>query len=452
MKFNRPDPQALIDINRIQNLEYVKLYDLNDVNTARDQRTKRLPESNNNKILIPALMVTYDNGKNMCMDAHDEYFMDFLFKVLEVYREEQNSEVESEDTSPLLLDRKIIIDERTKKIFESGDLTNKKFITGFYDKVDSFDNREIYEVDEVKSVMDVTRFAIADFGQFANLNIVISNKYSGYRTNYVMEATINDTFVYLLVQYTKIDDNHYEISIANIGGINKPLTINIDYEDDSIMVTERYREYTLVNEFKINERNAYRLREIYKYNAITKEDEVQKYEKINLEKAEVTHPNLVNLDYEEKIPYTWYKLPWDAYIGYAGSEEEIDKDTRIFANHITYLDINDDNFYKRDYYSKTLKRNTTHSRLSMVATLDALRKITYGYARAPYYIIGTSFMNARGDGEYQRRYNGKHYYHIVKAKKLEEIKKENLVGVKRQLINEKADFLNDDKMRQMGGK
>ena len=120
MKFNRPDPQALIDINRIQNLEYVKLYDLNDVNTARDQRTKRLPESNNNKILIPALMVTYDNGKNMCMDAHDEYFMDFLFKVLEVYREEQNSEVESEDTSPLLLDRKIIIDERTKKIFESG--------------------------------------------------------------------------------------------------------------------------------------------------------------------------------------------------------------------------------------------------------------------------------------------------------------------------------------------
>ncbi len=93
MKFNRPDPQALIDINRIQNLEYVKLYDLNDVNTARDQRTKRLPESNNNKILIPALMVTYDNGKNMCMDAHDEYFMDFLFKVLEVYREEQNSEV-----------------------------------------------------------------------------------------------------------------------------------------------------------------------------------------------------------------------------------------------------------------------------------------------------------------------------------------------------------------------
>ena len=77
-----------------------------------------------------------------------------------------------------------------------------------------------------------------------------------------------------------------------------------------------------------------------------------------------------------------------------------------------YLDINNDNFNKREHYYKKLEREKTDSQKAIKLTLDELRKNTFGYLSDGAFIIETSFRNALGDGEYQKKYNGKFFYNF----------------------------------------
>ena len=60
-------------------------------------------------------------------------------------------------------------------------------------------------------------------------------------------------------------------------------------------------------------------------------------ESSDLEVVKMPHENIVNLD--SKDEFTWYKLPWNAYIGRNTKVSEVDKTTTISTNHIMYLDI-----------------------------------------------------------------------------------------------------------------
>lgn len=431
MIYNFMDPE-LIEINGIKNLEFVKFYDL----TTNDK---------DKIMLLPSLMVTYDNGKTINLCSKDKYFKEFVYKVIEVYNVEKNDVVVTERPNPLIKEKTMEVDPRTKVILENANLDTRESITDFYKDKDGFDNSLMYEQDEIKSIIDITRFAIMDFAKFANINVELSDNFKGYRTNYIIEGKINDLFVYLLLHYDKVDDNHYVISIGNMGGANKPLVIEISFTDNSIYVNSKYQNVTLSNEFLVRNQQGFYIKEIFR------DKDMVSFDAGDLKPVEeFEHSNL--LCFDDNTERKWFNLPWGAYLGELAYTEDIDKDSNIYHSLVSYIDINEGDFTKREFYTRKLERQNTNQIQSVSLTLDEFRKITFGYEQKPYYIIETHFKDARGDGEYQLKYNGKHFYHIVKAKDLSEIKKEKLRSVKKEIINDRADLLSDEKLKKIGGR
>ena len=67
------------------------------------------------------------------------------------------------------------------------------------------------------------------------------------------------------------------------------------------------------------------------------------------------------------------------------------------------------------------------------------------------FLIETSFKNARGDGEYQNKFNNKFFYHLISVGSINEIKKDKLIPVTRDIFNKKHDLLDKEKIKKLGG-
>ncbi len=430
MIYKTMDPD-LIEINGIKDISFIKFYDLTH-------------NADNKRIIVPTLMIEYDGNKMMNLSVYDKYFNAFMNKVIEVYQDEGKIIVDEDyESKPFTSERTVTIDKRTREILDKGDL-NKKEITSFYNDKDSFDNSLKYEIDEVKGIINIVRYMIYEFGTLTDQNVEIVGDFKGYRVNYVLEANINDIFKYLLVRYNKIDEDNYEVSVLNLGDGNKPLIINISFNDDNVYIKGKYRDVSMAYDYKVNSKNGYYLKEVFK------KGELIKYEPGTLEAVEPKNTNLITLD-SNTTGYVWYALPWGARLGYNGYVESVDENTKIYTNNVIYFDYNLENFYKREFYTKKMKRDNTNTQKGISITLDELRKITHGYYQRPYFIVETYFRNARGDGEYQEKFNGRYFYHVVKAKTTNNIEKAKLVDVKRESINDKADLLSEVKMKRIGG-
>ena len=418
MTYNVMDP-VLIEIYGIKDLNFVKFYDLT------------LSESNK-QIIVPSLLISYGNGKYLNMSVKEKYFDVYVKKVIEVYNEEKENNTVS-------------VDERSKLILENGRLSNEEKITSFYDGKDSYDNSLIFQSDEIKSIMDIIRYEIKSFGEFANLNMSLSDNFRGYRTNYVMEASINGIFTYLLVQYDKIDDNHYQVSIGNLGGANNNFIIEISFTDDSIDIACVYKDILFNDIFSIDGKKASYIRRIIR------DDKPIKFESGNLEKVTPQETNIINLDYDCE-GFSWYRLPWSSYFGHKEAREVLSGETVISSKHTIYLDINNDNFYKRDFYTKEVATDSTASRIGISIILDELRKRTYGFKSGDCFVIETGFKKASGDGEYQEKFAGKYYYHVASVKKVSEIHRDKLFKVDKEIVDESADLLSDVKLKMIRGR
>ncbi|MBP5684456.1 MAG: hypothetical protein J6X02_04285 [Bacilli bacterium] len=419
MTYNVMDP-VLIEIYGIKDINSISFYDLT------------LTESNQ-QIIVPSLLISYGRRTYFNLSVKDKYFDIYVKKVIEVYNEEKDS-------------RYISIDSRSKKILENGQLTNEKEVTAFYDNKDSYDNSLIFQSDEIKSIMDIIRYEIKSFGEFANLNMSLSDNFRGYRTNYVMEATINGLFTYLLVQYDKISDDHYHISIGNLGGVNNNFIIDIIFTDDSLDISCVYKDILFNDYFNIDNKKATYIRRIIRDNKPIK------FETGNLEKVIPQEGNIINIDYDCK-DFSWYQLPWSGYFGHKETRDLVSGETVISSKHTIYLDINDDNFYKRDFYTKNVYSDSKASKIGITVILDDLRKRTYGFKNNKYYIVETGFKKGSFDanGEYQEKYSGKYYYHIIDAKQISDIQKDKLISVKKSVVNENADLLSDTKLKILRG-
>ncbi len=427
MVYNTMDP-VLVDIYSIKNIEFIKFYDLT---LSGDDK----------QIIVPALLISYDNGKIMNLSIKDKFFETFVHKVIEVYEQEKEKRLTD---NPFEVDR-VSIDPYSKKILDNCDILTKNDITKFYINNDSYDRSLLYESDEIKSIIDIVRYEIKSFGEFANLNIELSDNIRGYRTNYILESKINDLFTYLLVHYDKVDDNKYVISIGNMGGVNKPFIMQINFNDNNINIISTFNDLLFDDNFIINNKNASYIKRV------VRNEEVLKFETGNLEKEDPKEYNLIDMEFTER-PITFYKLPWRAYYGYSGNTNQIEDNTTIYNNHVIYLDINDNDFHKRDFYTTKIQRDSTVSKYGIALTLDELRKVTFGFMRKPYYIIESSFKDARGNGIYQEKLNGRYFYHVIKAKNVKEIERERLIPVRKDIIIENTDFLSDIKLKKLGGK
>ena len=336
MLYNIQDPR-INEINAIKELEYVKFYDLTVSGDV---------DEDNKQIIIPALLISYNNGKNLCYSSKDDVFGLFVHKVLEVYKEEKGIKLDDSDFGHNKLH---VEDARSQRILDNCDILNKNQITEMYEDMDSYDYSLMFESDEVKNVMDIIRYVLDSFGKFTNLNIELLDNIRGYRTNFILEANINDLFAYLLVFYNKIDENTYDISIGNIGGVNKALNIRINFLDDQIQIMSNYEDLLFDYVFNIDDKKATFI------TRILKNQELVSFDTGALPREEPPEKNLVLLS-GVKEEFSWYKLPWRAYYGYRGSQEVVDDITTNTYKHFMYLDINNEDFYKREFYSRNVKR------------------------------------------------------------------------------------------------
>ena len=227
MTYDIQDPR-LQEINGIKELEYIKFHDLVITGDVDEE---------NKQIVIPELLISYNNGKNLSYNSKDEFFEEFVHKVLEVYKEEKGKILDDSTFMPQTLK---IEDQRTQNFLDKADIVNKNEITEIYEDMDSYEDSLMFESHEFRTVMDIIRFVIKSFGEFSKVNIELSDNVRGMRTNYFVDATVNDKHVSFSILYYKLDDNTYDVSIGNIGGLGKELNIRIALHDDNISITSVY--------------------------------------------------------------------------------------------------------------------------------------------------------------------------------------------------------------------
>lgn len=420
----------LIKINKIKNIEYISFYDYTIPNVK---------DGNGRAIIAPALMIKA-NGEFINYSIVDKYFRHFVHKVISVYHKEQK-EID-DDALPVLVD-KITIDDRSRSVLEKASFLERNEITGFYQDKDSYENSLIFQTDEMKSIMDIISYAIQEFSKFANIDIKLSDNYSGYRNNYVINAEKNGAFTNIIINYAKTTDNIYHISIGNIGDVCQPYVIDIGFLNDQIRIEGKYKDFVLSSEFLLDETGG---KYIYK---VTRSGKIIAYDVNDLECCEQPYNNLVNLDYENR-DLTWYKLPWLAFVGTKVMTSEIDENTNISTSQIIYLDIIKDNFYKREFYTKKLSRGRVNRQKPIRLVVDSLRKITFGFKNDDYYLIETNFYNGFGDGDYLVEYNNRYFYHLFRGKGLKDIKKDELIPVTKDVISTRDDLNIDEKVKRIG--
>ena len=424
----------LMDINKIKNLEYVSFYDFT------------VPKKDGNidrRVIAPALMIKADRN-TLNYSVMDKYFVPFVHKVIAVYNKEKNKTSE-DDAVPTLMTERIVVDAKSKAILENASFLEGKEITGFYNGKDGYNDTLIFQKDEVRSIMDIIRYVITDFSRFSDITVKLSDTYEGYHDNYKINGEVNGKFTYLLIGYEKISDNDYQVSISNLGEPCRPYIVDIHFLDSRISIVGKYKDITITNEFRLEENGA-----SYLYYAYRGGKPIV-YDSGDLEEVEFNHKNLINLDHDNS--FTWYKLPWNAYIGKNSIVKEIDPTTKVLTNQVMYLDMIDENFYKREFYTKKLLREKTATQSRFLLTVDELRKITFGFKIAEdNYLIETSFKKALGDGEYEAKYNNKYFYHLAHAKDLNGITRDGLIPITKDIIEDRNDLLRKEKVKRIGEK
>ena len=431
MEYNIMDKE-LIEINQIKNIEYISFY---------DYTIPLIKEGNGRSIIAPALMIKA-NGKFLNYSVADKYFRHFVQKVISVYHQENNSP--KGDEAVPTISSGVTIDDRSKIVLENASFLDRNVITSFYHEIDSYDNSLLFQTDEIKSIMDIIRYAITEFSKFANVNIKLSNNYRGYRDNYVIACEKDGLYTNLMIFYNKTSDNTYQISIGNIGEVCQPYVVDISFLNDKIRIEGRYKDLIITNEFEMDQNGG---KYLYR---VTNSKDLIAYDVGNLEKIEEPYSNLVNLDYGKELELSWYKLPWLAFVGSRITTSIIDDVTSITTNHIMYLDIINDNFYKREFYTKKLSRDRINKQKPIRLIVDSLRKITFGFKKGDNYLIETNFNNGFGDGDYQTDYNNRYFYHLCEPMDLSSITKDSLKPISKDIIMTRDDLNMDSKVKRIG--
>lgn len=426
--------EKLIEINKIRNLEYVSFYDITV--SDKDGNIKR-------NVLAPALMIKAD-GKTLNYSIMDKFFGAYVHKVISVYHKEKNK-TPVEGAVPSIIPNGISFDnENSKKILEDASFLEEKDITEFYNNKDSYDDTLIFEIDDIKAIMDIVRYVINYFAIFNKKAIKLSDSLKGYHTKYSIDGEIEKKLVTLRIRYKKISDNEFDIEILNLAGVCKSYNVKIRFMDNRVSINGKCDDLEICNEFKIDQDGGSYINIVY-WNK-----QMVLYEPGELEKVNVDYNNLVNLDNENNL--VWYQLPWNAYLGTNTIDEEVNEKARIITNHIMYLDVIGDSFYKREYYKKILARENAKTKRVFKITVDELRKITFGFKDRDHYLIETSFKKALGDGEYQEKYSDKYFYHIVRTSELSNVRRDTLIPVTKNIVSNENDLLEREKVKRIGEK
>lgn len=427
------DP-VLIEIQRIKNLEVVKLWDF-------------LSTENAKQIIVPGLFISYDGGKTLNLCAKDKHFRQYTQKVLEVYQDEKNNLLEDSLTDPFGLHSAIDIDLYTQKVLDCGKLQDIDEVYNFYCGKNSFETSFLFQIDEVRPLMDIVRYHLTKFFSFTNHVVSFEKKeLMGYRDNYVIFGQIDGIETMIPFSFSKKSNYEYNFAFSSFLEKNQFLSMDISFKKDRLSVDISMDNSDLLSQatYLINDGLMKEIYEIQK-NGIT-----LCYRNKDLKKTD-SIPLLNLADIDCKTSLSWFALPWDAYYGIRTSLSDLSDFEKMIEIHNVYVSGYESGFMKKEYYSKQYKRNKTATLSAYGLSLDELKKTVNGFlidSASKSFIVETSFD--ADDGLYQGSDNGKYYYHAFqKDEGLIGVAKEDLVELTKQNIIRNSDLLNKAKILKL---
>lgn len=213
----------LIEIEQIKNLNAIYFYNL-------------VPETSLDKKLL-GLKVTYNNNQVLEYKYTDEYFEDFVIKVLETYQTEQNKH------------NIIILNDFTKEIIEK------------YSKLDFKEPSEIPNANEssinlinnddfnIKLLEDFFKDIISSLlSLYFNEEIKINNL-KGYRNHYTIEYEVNEEKKFIPIIITSSNNYTYSFRINNINNIIMSLNGNLKINDNYIECKYSNKDNSIIGNY-----------------------------------------------------------------------------------------------------------------------------------------------------------------------------------------------------------
>ena len=408
----------LIKINEIKDIEEICFSDL-------------APTSLGDKMTVmPSLFVMYDGGKYMSLCSKDKYFDEFVRKVFQVYNREKGMLVSDPRFDPFGQRKEIKIDERTKTILESGDLTKLNEIYGFYDGKKSYDRSLLFESDVLRQLLPIVKYHLKLAFNCTDKAVTFEdNIVNGFRTNYGLEYKIDGMVDMLLINFLSYDGNTALLKIRSREKNFKPIEMAISFNNNDITVDTHFKDYDLFisNTYEVKKNNT-----IINIFRVIKNNETVIYKTRELEKCENLLPNVSSIDSDDEI--IWYQLPWNALYGVNNQIQTLSEVDEIVMGHNKYLAIVNNEFMLREYASKEYRRKKTFEAHANRVVMDQVKKNVYGVLvneKEGIYVIETYFGDAmRTNGYYDTYLEDKYFYHIAQSKNgLQGLDKKGLVTI-----------------------
>lgn len=419
----------VIDIYNIRNIEYINISDILIPNSSKME-------------VIPSLFINYDGGKTINLCSRDKYFDTFVRKVVEVYNDEKNNILEDNLTDPFRMRRTIQIDKHTKDILERGTLTEINDLYKFYSDKSKYNNSLLFVSDEFVQLIPIIKYHIKELFVQTDKHVEFEDKIMGYTNNFMFSGNVDGIFKYFPVIFDKVNDNEYIVQVGGLLESNTSITVSIKFNKDSIIVNTNIDKYNIVGTF------TYLISKdvIKEIRDIKKEDVLVYYKNNDLKECDNQFKNITNFDQDTNL--VWFKLPWGAIYGINNSIENISETEKIIKIYNMYLDCFEDSFIKKEYFSRSYKRNDTSSLFSKHISLDEAIKNTTCLClnkEDGIYIMETSFLDTiYANGYYDEKLKQKYFYHLFQAKGIKEFTKEGLINIKLEdSIIDKSDILND---------
>ena len=214
----------------------IKIYEIKDIEEIC--LSDFAPSSQGSKInVLPNLYVRYDGGKYLSLCSQDKYFDVLVRKVFQVYNLEKDRVMIDPDFDPFGSRTKLKIDDRTKQILESGDLTNINEIYSFYDGKKSYHNNLLFQSDELKMMLPMIKYHLKQIFDCTDRVITLEDDYiNGYRNNYSINYKIDGIDDTLIISFVRHNNNETALYIRSRDMRFKPLEMFIKFEDTSIEV------------------------------------------------------------------------------------------------------------------------------------------------------------------------------------------------------------------------
>ena len=179
----------------------IKIYGIKDIEEIHI--TDLVPSSREGKLdVLPSLFIMYDGGKYLSLCSQDKYFDVFVRKVFQVYNLEKDRAIVDPRFNPFGTRTKIRIDDYSKSILESGELTLINEIYRFYDNKKSYENNLLFQEDEFRILLPIIKYHLKQLFDCTDRVITLdSNNINGYRSNYTLDYKIDGIDDLLLINY-----------------------------------------------------------------------------------------------------------------------------------------------------------------------------------------------------------------------------------------------------------